>query len=142
MIRHEDNSGYDLSQLIVRPLYFGLVVNILIPAAGLLICHYIESNYGRNNVIGDLANTLFYIFAALALLQAVFALWWRTKRLDRPMARTKETFEQEIISGLLGACRPVFIVIATISIYGYLYHFLTGRFTATVVSIFFSFISR
>ncbi|MCK4858269.1 MAG: hypothetical protein KAT58_09895 [candidate division Zixibacteria bacterium] len=136
----EENNSYDLSQLIIRPLYFGLVVNILIPAAGLLICHYVDSNYGRGNVIGDLANPLFFIFVALALLQAVFSLWWRTKRLRRPMVRTIETFEQEMVTGLLRACRPVFIVIAALSAYGYLYFFLTGRFTETVVFIFFSFI--
>ena len=140
MTRNEENNNYDLSQLIIKPLYFGLVVNILIPAAGLLICHYIDSNYGRDNVIGDLANPLFYIFVALALLQAVFALWWRAKRLRRPMVRTEETFEQEMVTGLLCACRPVFVVIAAISAYGYLYFFLTGRFTETVVFIFFSFI--
>ncbi len=139
-MRNEENNSYDLSQLIIRPLYFGLVVNILIPAAGLLICHYIDSNYGRDNVIGDMANPLFYIFVALALLQAVFSLWWRAKRLRRPMVRTKETFEQEMVTSLLRACRPVFIVIAAISAYGYLYFFLTGRFTETVVFIFFSFI--
>lgn len=136
----EENNSYDLSQLIIKPLYFGLVVNILIPAAGLLICHYIDSNYGRGNVIGDLANPLFFIFVALALLQAAFSLWWRAKRLRRPMVRTKETFEQEMVTGLLRACRPVFVVIAALSAYGYLYFFLTGRFTETVVFIFFSFI--
>jgi small-conductance mechanosensitive channel len=139
-MRDEENNSYNLSRLIIRPLYFGLVVNILIPAAGLLICHYIDSNYGWDNVIGNLANALFFIFIALALLQAVFSLWWRAKRLRRPMVRTKETFEQEMVTGLLRACRPVFIVIAAISVYGYLYFFLTGRFTETVVFIFFSFI--
>ncbi len=139
-MRDEENSNYDLSQIIIRPLYFGLVVNILIPAAGLLICHYIDSNYEQRNIIGDLANPLFFIFAVLALLQAVFALWWRAKRLRRRMVKTEEEFEQEMAAALLRACRPVFIVIAVISAYGYLYFFLTGRFTETIVFVFFSFI--
>jgi len=140
MRRDEENDNCDPNQLIVKLLYFGLVVNILAPAAGLLVCHYVDSNYGRHNIIGDLANPVFFVFAALALLQAGFALWWRAKRLRRPMISGKERFEQEIITGLLGACRPVFVVIAAISVYGYLYFFLSGRFTETLVFIVFSFI--
>lgn len=139
MMREEESDKYDLSRLIVRPLYFGLVVNILLPAGGLLICHYVESNYGRDNIIGNFANSLFYILAAIALLQAAFAVWWRAKRLRHRMVSGEETFEEELTSGLLRVCRPVFVVIAGISVYGYLYYFLTGRFTETLIFVFFSF---
>lgn len=135
-----DNNDYDLNQIIVKPLYFGLVSNILIPMALLLVCYYIHNHYGRDNKVGDLANQLFYTFGVLALFQAVFALWWRGQRLRQPMVRRKETFEEDMIGGLLCACRPVFVIIAAISAYGYLYFFLTGRFTETVVFVFFSFV--
>jgi len=135
-----DNNDYDLNQIIVRPLYFGLVSNILIPMALLLVCYYLHVHYGRDNKVGELANQLFFIFAALALFHAVFALWWRSKRLRQPMVRRKETFEQDVTSGLLSACRPVFVIIAAISVYGFLYFFLTGRFTEMVVFVFISFV--
>jgi len=140
MTRDMENDRYDLNRILIKPLYFGLVSNILIPMAGLLVCYYIHNNYGRGNTIGDFDNMLFFIFAILALLQAGFALWWRAKRLQPPMVRSMETFENDLATGLLHSIRPVFIVIAAISIYGYLYFFLTGRFTETVAFIFFSFV--
>jgi small-conductance mechanosensitive channel len=135
-----NNSDYDLNQVIVKPIYFGLVTNILIPMLLFLVCYYIQSHGGRGNAAGDFANALFFLFAALALLQAAFALWWRKRRLQWPMVKGSETFEEDIAGGLLRACRPVFVVIAALTLYGYLYFFLTGRFTETVVFVFFSFI--
>jgi small-conductance mechanosensitive channel len=135
-----DNSDYDLNQIVVKPIYFGLVTNILLPMLLFLVCYYIQSHGGRDNVVGDFANALFFIFAALALLQAALALWWRKRRLKWPMVKGSETFQAEICGGLLRACRPVFAVIAAITLYGYLYYFLTGRFTEMVVFVFFSFI--
>ncbi|MFQ6008906.1 MAG: hypothetical protein ACE5K8_08165 [Candidatus Zixiibacteriota bacterium] len=135
-----DNSDFDLNRIIVKPIYFGLVTNILIPMVLFLVCYYIQTHGGRGNAVGGFANTLFFLFAALALLQAAFALWWRRRRLQWPMVKESETFEEDIASGLLWACRPVFVVIAAITLYGYLYFFLTGRFTEMVVFVFFSFI--
>ncbi len=135
-----ENNNYDLNQIVVRPLYFGLMSNILIPMALLLVCYYINVHYSRDNIIGDLANSLFYTFVVMALGQAAFALWWRSQKLRQPMVRRKETFEEDIPAGLLRTCRPVFLIIAAISVYGYLYYFLTGRFTEMVVFVFFSFI--
>ena len=135
-----NNSDYDLNQIVVRPIYFGLVTNILLPMLLFLACYYIQTHGGRGNAVGDFANALFFLFAGLALLQAAFALWWRKRRLQWPMVKGRETFEEDIAGGLLRACRPVFVVIATITLYGYLYFLLTGRFTQKVVFVFFSFI--
>jgi len=139
-MRGAKNDNYDLNQIIVRPLYFGLVANVLIPMAGLFVCYYVNNNYGYDNIVGDLANPLFYIFGVLALLHGALTLWWRTKRLNRPMTTTVETFEKDIAAGFLRLTKPVFIVIAAISIYGYLYFFLTGRFRETAAFVFLSFI--
>lgn len=139
-MKNENEDRYDLSRMIIQPLYFGLVVNILIPAGVLLACHYIHSNYTRSNAIGDLANPLFYVFVVLALLQAGLALWWRSRRLQRPMIKSETTMESDLTTGLLHVCRPVFVLITAISGYGYIYFFLTGRFTETVVFVFFSFV--
>jgi hypothetical protein len=135
-----DDDAYDLNRMIVRPIYFGLVVNILMPMALFLVCYYIQTHGGRQNAVGDSAGALFYLFVVLALLQGGFALWWRRKRLALPMIRCADTFEEDVGGRLLWACRPVFVVIAAITLYGFVYFFLTGRFTEMVIFVFFSFI--
>jgi ABC-type polysaccharide/polyol phosphate export permease len=140
MSNAKDDNDVDLNRIIVRTIYFGLVINILSPMVLFLACYYIQGHGGRDNVVGDAANLLFYFFAGLAIAQAGVALWWRKKRLQWPMVRNFESFEEDIASGLIAACRPVFVVIAAITLYGFIYYFLTGRFTEMVVYIFFSFI--
>jgi len=130
----------DLARLLVKPLYFGLVVNIIIPMGLLLVCFYINNNNYVENRVDAFSNILFYIFAIMALAEAGFALWWRTKLYDRPMIRRQETFEGDFVQALVARSKPVFILIASISIYGYIYFFLTGRFTEAVLFVVFSFL--
>lgn len=131
---------YDLHSLIVRPLYFGMVFNVLIPAGLLLVCYWFDGRQTIYNSLGAFANTLFYIFMALALVEAGLALWWRNQSLDKPMIKTKETFEEDLGRGILERSRPVFLMVAGISLYGIVYFFLTGRFKETLVFVLFSFI--
>ena len=131
---------YDLNKIIVKPLYFGLVVNVLIPMGLLLICYYLESQQSGYNRIGDSANTVFYLFCALAIIQAGFALWWRSRLMSQPMIRKQETFQHDLIGNLTARSRQIFVVIAAISLWGILYFYLTARFKETVVLVLFSFI--
>ena len=78
---------YDLAAMIARPLYFGMMFNIVVPAALLFGCHYLSSNSYMANHIPGIANELFYIFAFLALGQAALALWWRNRRMEQPMVK-------------------------------------------------------
>ncbi len=135
-----DDTELDMNQIIAKPLYFGLVTNILIPMGLLLTCYYIDNKNGLNNSVGDFANSLFYIFAALAIAHAVFALWWRTRQFNQPLVRTKESFEDDLGAAVLAISRPIFIVIALIAAYGTIYFLITGRFRETVFLIFFSFL--
>jgi hypothetical protein len=131
---------YDLNRIIIRPLYFGLVVNILVPMGLLLICWYFENQQSWYNRIGESANTLFYVFGLLAIAQAGLALWWRGKMMNQPMIRRKETFEDDFAHSLLSRSKPIFLTIAGISLYGIVYFYLTARFKETVFLVFFSFI--
>lgn len=130
----------DLARLLVKPLYFGMVVNIGIPMVLLLVCYYFDNNKDVENKLAEFANTLFYIFGLLSLLEAGFALWWRSRLFERPMIRRQETFEEDLVQALVARSKPVFIVIASISVYGYIYFFLTGRFTEAVLFVVFSFL--
>ena len=137
---HETDNQYDLTSMIVKPLYFGMVFNVIIPAALLFVCHYISNNYFPENRIPELSNALFYVFCALALVQAGLALWWRNRLFDKPMVHRQESFEHDIGSALFVGLRPVFLLIAAITLWGYLYFFLTGRFAETLGLVVFSFV--
>jgi small-conductance mechanosensitive channel len=131
---------YDIVAMVAKPLYVGMLFNILLPMGLLLVCYYINTHYPLENRLGGSANSLFYAFVVLGLAQAGLSLWWRTKRLERPMVRREETFEEDILGNLVMALRPVFLQIAAISVYGYAYFFLTGRFVEAVVFVFGSFL--
>lgn len=130
----------ELHRIVARPLYFGLICNVIIPMGLLMACFYHDKYYDIENKLGDFANPLFYVFLVMAATEGAFAFWWRGKLLEQPMVRRKETFQLDMIYGLLRASRPVFIIIASISLYGYLYYFLSGRFPEAVFMVLFSFI--
>jgi len=137
---YEDFAGFDLNSLIARPLYFGLLVNVVIPAALLLGCSWIATHKIVENQLGDSANLTFFVFCGIALVQAGLALWWRQRRLDGPMIRSDDTFSQDLSDGLARASRPIFVLISSISIWGYAYFLLTGRFREGAALALFSFL--
>jgi hypothetical protein len=131
---------YDLNRIIVRPLYFGLIVNITIPMALLFVCYWVNNKYGVPDKLGSGAEPLMYVLAAVALAEAVFAVWWRGKLFGQPMIRRKETFEEDFAAEYYLRCRPLFSLIASISIYGFVFYYLTGRFNASAMFVIFSFL--
>ena len=131
---------YDLNKIIVKPLYFGLVVNVLIPMGLLFACYYFEGQQSGYNRIGESANPVFYLFCACALAQAAVALWWRSRLMKQPMIRKQETFEHDLIANLASVSQQIFVIIAAISLWGLVYYYLTARFKETVVLVLFSFI--
>jgi hypothetical protein len=130
----------DLATIIVRPLYFGLSVNVMIPMALLLGIYYLNENYEPANLIRPFQNTVFAIFAALAVIQAGIILFWRNRSLDRPMIRRPEQLERDFADALLARSKPIFIAIAALSIYGYIFFFISGEFKETVIFVVFSFV--
>jgi hypothetical protein len=136
-----DQLDIDINQIVVKPLYFGLVTNIFLPMVMILICYYLDSHDARpENIIENIANPLFYIFCGLGVIQGTFALWWRARLFARPMIRRHETFEHDLTEGIMAASRAVFIIIAAIAGYGLIYYFLTGRFQEMLIMAVFSFV--
>jgi len=140
MIGPRQNDEYDLTGMVAKPLHFGMFINVIIPAGLLFICYYIHNTYYPSNSIPELANPLFYVFLVLSLFQAGLALWWRNRKFQEPMIRREESFEQDMIREIAARSRPVFILIASISIWGYIYFALTGRFQETSGFVLISFI--
>lgn len=135
-----EDTGVELHRILAKSLYFALVVNVLIPAVGLFLCKYIADNYFPPNRIGDLVRPVFYLFAGLAVLQGGLAWWWQRRLLDRPMIVSLESFQEDMRTGLSGASQPVSLLVAGISLYGYIYFALTGFFMETGILVVFSFV--
>ena len=130
----------DMSRIIAKVLYLGMFINILIPGAVLAGCYMYDQNYPRYGAGGEFANMLFYLFAVIAVVQAGYAIWWRGKRYNEPIARSQESIEDDLAQGLRQASRPIFILIAAISGWGYLYFAITGRFKECLMFVMISFI--
>ncbi len=124
------NDDYDLNRIIVRPLYFSMLSNIILPVAGLFVCYYVNNQGPRPNMLGESSDLVFYLFLAMAACEMALAIWWRTTLFKSPMIRTAETFEKDFSDQYLMRSRPLFILIASISIYGYIYFYLSGEFNA------------
>jgi len=135
-----DVEDFDYNRIIIKPLYFGLISNIIIPMALLLVCYYLESKKILGNMAGDFASTLFYIFAVVSIAQAGLALWWRTVVFKKPMIKRQETFEHDFTIAVLERSKPIFLLIAAISIYGYIFFFVTAQFKEAVFFVVFSFV--
>jgi len=131
---------FDLHHMIVRSLYFGLGVNVVVPVVGLFVCYWVGNNYVLDNQLGDQTDILFYVLGAVSIAQAGIALWWRSKILGKPMIRTQETFADDLSDGILAGSRPVFAIIAAISVWGYLFFYLTGFFREGAFFVVFSFL--
>jgi len=140
MSLREDDNSIDIFGFLAKTLYLGLFTNVLLPAGLLMICYYYDQNNYVSDKVGDMGDIVFFVLAALASGQAAYAFWRRGKVLREPMIRNEETFEHDLATGLLRALRPIFLIIASISLYGCLYYFLTGRFLETTFVVLMSFI--
>lgn len=130
----------DLARIIAPSLYFGLLVNVVGPVVILMICYYINNENYLTNSLGTTAPIVLYVFGAMTLAEAGLALWWRGKLLNRPMVRKEATFEADLASGIARLSRPVFMLISSISLYGYVFFFLTGYFEEAVFFVVFQFL--
>lgn len=135
-----DYEDYDVIGMVAKPLYFGMVTNVMIPGGLLFLCFYINQHSPLGNSIPESSNLLFYVFAVISIAQAGFALWWRYKRFGAPMVRRMETIEQDLLRGIMATSRPAFLLIAAISLWGFIYFYLTGRFQETALFVIFSFL--
>ncbi|MEW6051659.1 MAG: hypothetical protein AB1644_11450 [Candidatus Zixiibacteriota bacterium] len=134
------DTEYDLNHIIAKPLFFGMTVNIVVPMALLFVCYYLTTHGTVPDKLGETRTVALYLFGLLAVGEAVFAIWWRGRLFGTPMIRSRESFESDFASEYARRCRPLFVVIASISLYGYLFFFLSGEFNDAVYFVVFSFL--
>ncbi len=133
---------YNLHKMIIKPLYLGVLLNIVIPGAMLFVCFYLyKNNYYINAVFEDEnANMLFIVIAILAIVNTGIALWIRQKLFTTSMVVNEEKFEEELTLSLFEKIRPVYILISVIAVYGVCYYFLTARFEEAAFFVILSFL--
>ncbi|MCP4685226.1 MAG: hypothetical protein GY867_07230, partial [bacterium] len=105
-----DYENYDVTGMVAKPLYLGMVINVMVPGGLLFLCFYLNRHYPLENRIPDLADGLFWVFALISVAQAGLALWWRHKNFGAPMVRRKETIEKDLMRGIMACSRPSFLL--------------------------------
>ena len=133
---------FDLHHMIIKPLYLGVILNIVFPGALLFLCYFLDNNnsYRTPLVSLDFTNKLFIICAVLTLVNAAVALYMRQKMFTTLLVMRKENLEEELTKILLVKIKPIFILIFIISLYGVGYYFLTTKFLEAAFFVVLSFL--
>jgi hypothetical protein len=134
------NDQMDVTHILVKPLYFGMLVNVTIPLVLLLIIYFLNKGAGGMNHFGEGNQTLLFVFVGLAGLQTVGIIWWREKLFKSPMIRRPEQFESDFAKEYLSRCKPLFYAISSLSLYGVLFYFLTKQFTEAAIFVLLSYV--
>lgn len=130
----------DITHILIKPLYMGLVINILIPTGFLFLIYLIEKGGGLTSKVGDADGAVFALLAIVAVGLCAYAFWLRRSLGKRPMIRNIASFDRDFTTGLMAGSRQVFILIASIAGLGVLYYFLTGQFRESVIAVVASFV--
>ena len=132
----------DLNAVLVKPLYFGLLMNIFMPATLLLIAYFMEQGEIMKRQLsftnGDL---LFWILLAMAVIDGAVAIFMRQKLFFAPMILTKETFTDDLTARVLKASIVCYAITTAISVYGFALYMASGGFDRLFLFIFISFIA-
>ncbi len=141
MDRQTDFEKYDINHIVIKPLYLGLVMNIIVPAALIYVCYYLDTNQNWISKIGSFSTPLFYIIVALSLIQSGIAFYLRNQLLKKPLIKSEATFSEDLIKALMKTSRPAFALILFIAVYGFFFYLLSAEFEAALLLVVFSFIA-
>jgi hypothetical protein len=137
-----DKYEVDLTRVLVKPLYLGLLMNIFIPVVILVIAYYIDKSGGKEAMVApESLNVIFWALAAVAVADGVVAVFLKQKLFYAPMIQTKETFEDDLAAGVFRSSLVCFAVTAAITIYGLVIYILGGTFRDLLLFVFISFIA-
>ena len=138
MIKH----NIDLSHVLVKPLYMGLLINIFIPVLILGIAYYMESEHAIEARLStnDL-NLFFWALAAVAIADGAVAILLKQKRFFAPMIKSKETFEEDFEAGVFRGSIICYALTSMISVYGLVFYVLGRTLAHLFFFVFVSFIA-
>jgi hypothetical protein len=138
----DSESKVDLNRLLLKPVYIGLVMNILVPVILLAFVYYLDGqNFHKGVIISSKADPIFWALCGVALLEGIAAFIIRKKLFFSPMVRSKETFEEDLVLGFLTNSIICYAITTAISIYGVVLFFLGHPFETTVLFVLISMIA-
>jgi small-conductance mechanosensitive channel len=140
MIDLPNDSDINITHIIVKPLYFGMVCNVIIPLAALFGIYFYNNKYGGTNHVANSEPFIFYLLIGITIIETLGVVWWRDRLFKTPMIKRAETFEADFAAEYLRRCKPIFLVIASLSLYGVVFYFLTGQFERSVIFVIISYV--
>ncbi|MEW5922781.1 MAG: hypothetical protein AB1746_02210 [Candidatus Zixiibacteriota bacterium] len=125
---------FDINRLLIKPVYIGLFLNIMLPIIFLAIVYYVDKNGGRNiNYDADTYNKFFWIFCVVAIAEGVTAFIVKQKLFFSPMIKSKETFEDDLLKGFMTASIICYAFTSGIGVYGLVLFLIGGTFETAVL---------
>lgn len=131
----------DLNAVLIKPLYIGLMINILIPVIIVGVAYYIEESGGLAVPANENLDLLFWILIGVSLAEGAVAIVLKQKMFFRPFIASKETFEQDFHRAFFTNSIIGNAITSAIAIYGLVIYLLGGTFNQLIFFVFISFIA-
>lgn len=130
----------DLNAVLMRPLYFGLFMNILTPAIFLGVAYYLDKSSGRDMPLQETdLNLVFWVLTAVAIADGLAAYFLKRRLFFAPMIRAKESFSDDFAAGVFRNSLICYSLVTAIAVYGLAFYFLGGEFVHLFFFVFLSF---
>jgi len=137
-----EESKIDVNRLLIRPLYFGLLLNILVPIALLAIVYFLEKKAVMSGTLDpETYNVIFWILCVVAIADGVLTFVIKQKLFFAPMIKTEKTFEDDLIQGFLRNSIVCYAMVMAIAVYGFVLFILGGNFETMVLFVLISMIA-
>lgn len=131
----------DLTAVMVKPIYFGLLMNLLTPVIFLGIAYYLDETGGKDVPLQDTElNLLFWVLTGVAIVDGLAAFFLKRKLFFAPMIRAKESFADDFAAGIFRVSIICYSLGMAIAVYGLAFFFLGGQFVHLFFFVFLSFI--
>lgn len=132
----------DLSAVLIKPLYLGLVINIFFPVVITGFAYYIEESGGVSSTMpAETVELIFWFLIAVAVVDGAVVIFLKQKLFMAPMIKSKESFAEDFKQGFFSKSIICYSLIATIAVYGLVLYFLGGTFNQLMFLVFISFLA-
>jgi len=135
-------SKIDINKLLIKPIFYGLFINILMPVILLGIVYYLDSSgFDGGDATSSEYNIFFWALCVISIIEGMLAFFFRQRLFFAPMIVSKETFEKDLHDRFLTNCIICFAFTSAIAVYGVVLFFMGGPFETTVLFVLISMIA-
>lgn len=133
---------YNITGMMAKPLYMGMALNVLLPAALTFVCYWLDNGQKYTNAPfgGDSVNTIFIISGVLTLILAAIALIKKQQLLNKKLVTSENLINDQLTEALTKEMRPIFLMISLIALVGVGSYFMTAEFKPTLFFVMISFV--